>query len=71
MRKIIEMAKRKAIVDFRINGAVTSHNLEELPKLADEGVSTFGEIYMAESIPELEMVEDGVLLEAFKIIRNL
>jgi len=71
LRKIIEMAKRKAIVDFRINGAVTAHNLEELPKLAGEGVSTFGEIYMAESIPELEMVEDGVLLEAFKIIRNL
>ena len=31
----------------------------------------FGEIYMAESVPELERVEDGVLLEAFKIIGNL
>jgi D-hydantoinase len=71
LKKIIGAAERKAIVDFRINGAVTSHNLEELPKLAEEGVSTFGEIYMAESIPELERVEDGVLLEAFKIIRDL
>ncbi|MDH5703829.1 MAG: dihydroorotase family protein [Aigarchaeota archaeon] len=71
LKKIVETAKRKAIVDFTVNGSVTSHNLEELPKLADEGVSTFGEIYMAESIPELEMVGDGVLLEAFKIIRDL
>lgn len=71
LRKMIKEAEKKAIVDFRINGAVTSQNLMELPKLADEGVSVFGEIYMAESIPELERVSDGVLLEAFKIIRGL
>jgi dihydroorotase (multifunctional complex type) len=69
--KIIKEAKKKAVVDFRINGAVTSQNLMELPTLAAEGVSVFGEIYMAESIPELERVGDGVLLEAFKIIRDL
>lgn len=71
LKRIIETAERKAIVDFAVNGAVTSRNLGELSKLADEGVSTFGEIYMAESIPELEMVGDEVLLEAFKIIRSL
>lgn len=70
LRKIIATAEKKAIVDFRINGAVTSRNLEELPKLADEGVSVFGEIYMAESIPELERVTNEVLLKAFKIIHN-
>ncbi|MGC8816484.1 MAG: dihydroorotase [Candidatus Hadarchaeum sp.] len=68
LREIIKAAEGKAIVDFGINGAVTSKNLDQLPKLAAEGVMAFGEIYMAESIPELERVEDGTLLDAFKII---
>jgi len=31
LKKIIGIAKRKAIVDLRINSAITSQNLEELP----------------------------------------
>ncbi|MEM2890608.1 MAG: dihydroorotase, partial [Candidatus Hadarchaeum sp.] len=69
--KIIKAAERKAVVDFGVNGAVTSKNLAQLPKLAKLGVMAFGEIYMAESIPELERVEDGTLFEAFKIISNI
>ncbi|MEM3657203.1 MAG: dihydroorotase [Candidatus Hadarchaeum sp.] len=71
LMRIIKTAERKAIVDFGINGAVTSKNLNHLPKLAAKGVMAFGEIYMAESVPELERVEDGILLEAFKIIGKM
>lgn len=70
-KKIRGTAEGKAVVDFGINGNITSKNLDSLGELADEGVKTFGEIYMAESIPELEMIEDGVLLEAFEKISSL
>ncbi|KXB08084.1 hypothetical protein AKJ55_01465 [candidate division MSBL1 archaeon SCGC-AAA382M17] len=70
-KKIRKTAERKAVVDFGINGNITHENLDSLGKLVEEGVKTFGEIYMAESIPELEMIEDGVLLEAFEKISSL
>lgn len=69
--EIKNAAENKAIVDFRINGNITSENLDELEELVEEGVSTFGEIYMAESIPELETVQTGTLLEAFEKISSL
>jgi len=64
-------AERKSIIDFGLNGAVTPHNLDEIPRLAEAGVAGFGEIFMAESVPELETVDDGALLEAFQLIGRL
>lgn len=70
-KKIRKTAEGKAVVDFGINGNITHENLDSLGGLVEEGVKTFGEIYMAESIPELEMIENGVLLEAFEKISSL
>ena len=71
LRKIKAEAGRKSVVDYGLNGAVVPSNLDELPELWDAGVAAFGEIFMAESVPELESVDDGVLLEAFQIIRRI
>lgn len=70
-KKILEKAEENSLIDFRINGAITSKNLKELDGISNEGATVFGEIYMAESIPELERVDDGKLLESFKRINKL
>ncbi len=69
--KIKDKAEKNSLIDFRINGAITSKNIGELGSLVEEGVSVFGEIYMAESIPELERIDDGKLWEAFQEISEL
>ena len=70
-KKIKDKAMNNSLIDFRINGAVTSNNIDELKSIVEEGASIFGEIYMAESIPELERIDDGKLWNAFQKISDL
>jgi dihydroorotase len=65
----LKLAKRKTIVDFGINGGVTGNTgkLEELWKL---GVTSFGEIFMAESTGELNINEE-TFEEALAEIKRL
>lgn len=64
-----KLASRKSIVDFGIHGGVTN-NLEKLNELWEEGVTAFGEIFMAESTGGLNI--DEITLEgALKILNEL
>jgi dihydroorotase len=65
----LKLASRKSIVDFGIHGGVTN-NLEKLNELWEEGVTAFGEIFMAESTGGLNI--DEITLEgALKILNEL
>jgi dihydroorotase len=56
----LKLASRKSIVDFGIHGGVTN-NLDKLHELWEEGVTAFGEIFMAESTGGLNI--DATTLE--------
>ncbi|MHB8102786.1 MAG: dihydroorotase [Methanosarcina sp.] len=53
----LKLAKKKSIIDFGINGGVTS-NIEKLEELWKLGVTAFGEIFMAESTGGLNINEE-------------
>ena len=65
----LKLASRKSIVDFGIHGGVTN-NLEKLPELWEEGVTAFGEIFMAESTGGLN-IDEATLENALKVINQL
>lgn len=53
----LKLARKKSIIDFGINGGVTS-NIEKLEELWKLGVTAFGEIFMAESTGGLNINEE-------------
>lgn len=65
----LELARKKSIVDFGINGGVTG-NLEKLKELWRLGVTAFGEIFMAESTGGLNIDEED-FEEALAEIKRL
>lgn len=71
LKKMRNEAEKKCIIDFGINGTVTPENLAELPNLAKAGITAFGEVYMAGSVPGSKPMDDGSLLEAFKRIGEI
>ena len=68
-REKLKLASRKSIIDFGINGGVTG-NLEKLSELWKQGVTAFGEIFMAESTGELN-IDEGTFDEALSVIKEL
>lgn len=66
----LELARKKSIVDFGINGGVTGNieKLKELWRLG--GVTAFGEIFMAESTGGLNIKEED-FEEALAEIKRL
>ncbi|WP_305065503.1 dihydroorotase [Methanococcoides sp.] len=65
----LKLANRKSVIDFGINGGVTK-NLESLSLLWELGVTSFGEIFMAESTGGLNINEED-FSEALGIIKEL
>ena len=65
----LKLASRKSIIDFGIHGGVTN-NLEKLNELWEEGVTAFGEIFMAESTGGLN-IDEITLEKALKILNEL
>lgn len=60
---------KKSIIDYGINAGVTA-NLSHLKDLWELGITSFGEIFMAESTGSLN-VNDRTLKEALEVIGNL
>ena len=65
----LKLARKKSIIDFGINGGVTS-NIEKLEELWKLGVTAFGEIFMAESTGGLN-IDEGTFEEALAEIERL
>jgi len=65
----LKLARKKSIIDFGINGGVTS-NIEKLEELWKLGVTAFGEIFMAESTGGLNINEE-TFEEALAEIKRL
>ncbi|UGV41387.1 dihydroorotase [Methanococcoides orientis] len=65
----LKLAKRKSVIDFGINGGVTQ-NLESLSLLWELGVTSFGEIFMAESTGGLNINEED-FAQSLEIIKDL
>jgi len=62
-------AGEKSIIDYGINGGVTSR-LERIEELWSLGVTAFGEIFMAETTMALA-IDEKLLGEALKILQGL
>lgn len=63
-----EVASRKFIVDFALYGGAVPGNTNELPKMVEAGAVGF-KAMMTGSVPGLfEILDDGALLEAFRVI---
>jgi dihydroorotase len=65
----LKVARKKSIIDFGINGGVTS-NVEKLEELWKLGVTAFGEIFMAESTGGLNINEE-IFEDALAEIKRL
>ncbi len=65
----LKLARKKCIIDFGINGGVTS-NIEKLEELWKLGVTAFGEIFMAESTGGLN-IDEETFEEALAEIKRL
>lgn len=65
----LKLANRKSVIDFGINGGVTK-NIDSLSLLWDLGVTSFGEIFMAESTGGLNINEND-FSEALGVIKEL
>ena len=65
----LKLARKKSIIDFGINGGVTS-NIEKLEELWKLGVTAFGEIFMAESTGGLN-IDEETFEEALVEIKRL
>jgi dihydroorotase len=68
-RKKLRRANKLSIVDFGINGGVTS-NLEMLERLKECGITAFGEIFMAPST-NAEPLDNTILRKALEKISEL
>lgn len=70
LRLKLERAAQKAHVDYGIYGLLGQDNLAELPVLAQHGVIGF-KCYMGETVGSIPSPDDGVMLEAFRVIARL
>ena len=65
-----EVASKKFLVDFALYGGAVPGNIDEIPKMVEAGAIGF-KAMMAGSVPGLfEILDDGMLLEAFKVIAD-
>ncbi len=65
-----ERAAQKAHVDYGLYALLGQDNLAELPALAEHGVIGF-KCYMGETVGSIPAPDDGVMLEAFRVIARL
>lgn len=65
-----EVASKKFLVDFALYGGVVPGNVDEIPKMVKAGAIGF-KAMMAGSVPGFfEILDDGMLLEAFQVIAD-
>ena len=65
-----EVAVKKFIVDFALYGGAVPGNIKEIPKMVEAGAVGF-KAMMAGSVPGIfEILDDGLLLEAFRSIAD-
>ena len=65
-----EVAAKKFIVDYALYGGAVPGNIDEIPKMAKAGAIGF-KAMMAGSVPGLfEILDDGMLLETFRVIAD-
>jgi allantoinase len=65
-----EVAMKKFLIDFALYGGAVPGNVDEIPKMAKAGAIGF-KAMMAGSVPGFfEMLDDGMLVDAFKTIAD-
>jgi allantoinase len=65
-----EVAMKKFLIDFALYGGAVPGNVDEIPKMAKAGAIGF-KAMMAGSVPGFfEMLDDGMLVDAFKAIAD-
>jgi allantoinase len=70
VREKIAIASRQSLVDFGIYGYVGETNLDQLVPMAQAGAAAF-KLYMGSENPLVPCPNDGAILDAFTIIREL
>ena len=63
----MEIIKNKSYVDYGLIAAIVGNNIQEIPKLAEEGINVF-KIYMDFTIGGILALDDGKMLEAFRLV---